>query len=318
MNRKPGIFLAAVLLLAGGERLCAFSVYLQSDVVVETFPVLLKHVARVEGGGAKDPRGQVLFETLRSPVYLTREDLIKRLGTDRTDTVYGSGTWIVPAVEKLTAKDIRALLERSISALPGGPEFLKTAEIRISPSETIKSTPEGTNLIFRLPSRASALSAGKRVIPVDLTVEKKNLFRQSLNVEIIRRAEVFVAVRDLEVGERLTKDDFRTEVREFDHEDIPKLPLPLHRRVMARIPAGNMLTAASVQVLPAVRRGENVELVLQRPGIIIKVRSTAQSDGNVGDVVNFRMNLPATNRSVDAKGRIVSEGIAEFQGKGHE
>ncbi len=316
MNRTLRILLTAVLFLAGGGRLSAFSVYLQSDVVVESFPVLLKHVARVEGGGVKNPGSQILFENLRAPVYLTREDLVKRLGTDRADSVYGSGTWIIPAVEKLSAKDIRVLLERSISALPGGIDFLKTAEIRIGASDTIKSTPEGTNLVFRLPSRASALSAGKRVIPVDLTVEKKNLFRQSLNVEIIRRAEVFVAVRDLEVGERLTKDDFRSEIREFDHEDIPKLPVPLHRRVMARIPAGNMLTAASVQVLPAVRRGENVELVLQRPGIVIKVRSTAQSDGNVGDVVNFRMNLPATNRSVDAKGRIVSEGIAEFQGKG--
>lgn len=318
MKGKLAIFVTAVLCLSAGERLSAFSVYLQSDVVVESFPVRLKHIARVEGGGAKDPGSRIVFENLRSPVYLTREDLVKRLGVDKADSVYGSGTWVVPAVEKISGKDIRVLLERSISALPGGPEFLKTADIRIAAADSIKSTPEGTNLVFRLPSRASALSAGKRVIPVDLTVEKKNLFRQSVNVEIVRRAEVFVAVRDLEVGERLTQDDFRTEIREFDHEDIPKLPVPLHRRVMARIPAGNILTAASVQVLPAVRRGENVELVLQRPGVIIKMRSTAQSDGNVGDIVNFRMILPATNRSVDAKGRIVSEGIAEFQGKGHE
>jgi flagella basal body P-ring formation protein FlgA len=170
-----------------------------------------------------------------------------------------------------------------------------------------------------LPSRIEQFSPGMRMITVDVRGKRdgreKVLLRQHVPVKIFRKVRVAVATRDLAVGERMRKGDWRVEEREIDYAPERYAMGDLTgRRVMSKLRAGTALTASVIQVMPAVRRGQPVELVYQTPGLVIKCRSVAGRDGKVGDIIPVTTVFPSGKGKRELRARIVDDGRAVLVG----
>ncbi|MBI3396301.1 MAG: flagellar basal body P-ring formation protein FlgA [Spirochaetia bacterium] len=311
------VFAAAVVFSA--TPVFSFAIYLQPDAVVHEMPVRLRHVARVEGTGTQsDLADRILAVDETKPQYLSRDAVARELGLT-ADKIYGAGVWVVPALVKLGPGDIAPRLKNAMGAIQGGEDFLKRSRIEIE--TTALHVPKNfDSVVFRLPVRAQSLSPGRRTIPVDIVgidgERKRTVLRQSLSVRIFGKVDVAVAARALMGGERLSQGDWKIETREYDTDDVPRVIDPAGRRVMNNIAAGSVLTPSSVQVMPSIRRGESVELVLQSSGVVVKCRSTAMREGNIGDAIPVRIFLPSGGKSDVVSARIVSEGIVEFMERG--
>lgn len=343
-NRTPRwiVVALAMLVLAPISHLAAYSLYLQDKTMVPAGPIRLGDIARVEGGEGR-MADKLLFRNLNAPRYIGVADLrnsLKDNGPETLDRIYGAGTWIVPLGKELNAVELEDLLREQIAALPGGAELYQGSVLRLAANTRLKVPAEGVRLVFRLPSRAGSLTPGKRIIPLDIVPlaqqqkksGKKNtvLARHQLQISILEKRAVAVATRDLPVGHRLTADDFRMEIRELDNDEIRFAGGDLlNRRVMSPTKSGTEFTTSNIQVMPAVRRGQSLSLVYQRPGLVFRVRSVALQSGEIGQTIPVRVLFPASSkRSVSGgdvrksaqsrqlKARIVNETTAVFESTG--
>jgi flagella basal body P-ring formation protein FlgA len=282
--------------------LLAYSVYLENQVEVPPGAVRLGDIARIEGdtGGIGD---KLLFRELREPRYVKASELRESLSVgapESPDRVYGAGTWIIPLGRELDAAELELMLREQLAAIPGGAELHEDTVLRIAPNTRIRVPAGGVRLIFRLPARASSLTAGKRILPLDVlpaseTGRRTVFARHQLQVGILKKKRVAIATRDLPIGHRLGPGDYRFEVREFDNVEARFAEGDLSkRRVMSNIPGGVILTTSNVQVMPAVRRGQSLSLVYQRPGMVFRVRSVAMRDGEIGEQIPVRVLFPAS------------------------
>ncbi len=299
----------------------SFSLYLHPRALVTGSAVYMKDIARVAGELHAPAISQILvMRDIRSPVFITNEQLREKLqgSSERLDRIFGTGVWIVPINRQFTSDELSSILKTQIRALQGGDAFLQKSVLRIE-SSNIHSVLEGADILFRLPSRASALSPGRRVFSLDLTTRDAagrpvTLERQQVTVHIFRKEEIPVAARDLTPGEILNDGDWIIETREVDSLDTRYPSGQLRgRRVLTAIHKGMELRAAAVQFLPAVRRGQTIEVVHQGIGIVIKCRSVAGRDGNVGDLIPVRLVLPSGGRTQSRQARIVADGSAVLE-----
>ncbi|MCR9143110.1 MAG: flagellar basal body P-ring formation chaperone FlgA [bacterium] len=328
-DRSPRWLVLAISMLVfiPGTQLFAYSLYLQDKVSVAAGPVRLGDIARVDGEQeAGRISGKLLFQDLRAPRYIGAAQLKQSLGAkgpENLERVYGSGTWIIPLGRELNAADLEALLKKQIAALPGGAELYDSAALRLAQNSRIQVPAAGVRLVFRLPARASSLTPGKRIIPLDIlpiqSASRGNTVfaRHQIQIAIFKKQPVAVATRDLPVGHRLTPGDFRMEVRELDNDEIRYATGELlNRRVMSATKSGAEFTTSNVQVMPAVRRGQSLSLVYQRPGLVFRVRSVALQAGEIGQVIPVRVLYPAANKSRSVRrlsARIVNETTAVFE-----
>ncbi len=61
------------------------------------------------------------------------------------------------------------------------------------------------------------------------------------------------------------------------------------KRSTRRINKGAILTAALVETVPLVEKGEIINLTLQRPGLCLKAKGRALKDGWIGDVIGVKI-----------------------------
>jgi flagella basal body P-ring formation protein FlgA len=100
--------------------------------------------------------------------------------------------------------------------------------------------------------------------------------------------EALVAVRELPRGVVLGPADVRVERRPAERLPRQALADPaaaLGKEIVRPVAPGEVLTAAVVAPLRAVRRGAVVTLVLDGPGFRIQARGVAAEDGAVGQVI---------------------------------
>ncbi|MEQ9363837.1 MAG: flagellar basal body P-ring formation chaperone FlgA, partial [Leptospirales bacterium] len=167
------------------------------------------------------------------------------------------------------------------------------------------------------------LTPGKRIVPLDVVpIESERrgdtvLARHQIQIAIYKKQPVAVATRDLPVGHRLQAGDFRMEIRELDNEEIRFASGDLsNRRIMTATKSGDAFTTSSIQIMPAVRRGQSLSLVYQRPGLVFRVRSVALEEGEIGQTIPVRVLFPAANQGRTMrrlKARIVNETTAVFE-----
>ncbi len=332
-SRIPGwlIVALATIVFAPGP-IFSYSLYLQDKTQVPAGPVRLGDIARVEGereSGAIS--GKLLFSDLRGPRYIgaaaLRESLGKN-GPEHLERIYGSGTWIIPLGRELNAADLEAMLQRQVQALPGGRELYANATLRLAENTRLKVPATGVELVFRLPARGASLTPGKRIIPLDVLPAKnesrgRTVFaRHQIQVAILKKQQVAVAVRDLPVGHRLSAADYRMEIQELDNDEIRFATGDLSgRRVMSSVQSGDAFTTSNIQLMPAVRRGQSLNLVYQRPGLVFRVRSIALSAGEIGESIPVRVLFPAGKGKRNQaerrlKARIVNETTVVFESAG--
>lgn len=300
----------------------AYSLYLKAQAVSKQSVVRIGDIARVAGELNPGTIGaKVVVKDLRRPRYISRADLERSLavGPEKLERVYGNGVWIVPVTRRMSAEALVDELRRRLAGLAGGKDFLKRHRLRVDGGAGLDATPDADALHFVLPSRIEQFSPGMRMITVDVRGKRdgreKVLLRQHVPVKIFRKVRVSVATRDLAVGERMRKGDWRVEEREIDYAPERYAMGDLTgRRVMSKLRQGTALTASVVQVMPAVRRGQPVELVYQTPGLVIKCRSVAGRDGKVGDIIPVTTVFPSGKGKRELRARIVDDGRAVLVG----
>ncbi len=326
--KQPGLTVLAALVLAlsGAGNLSAYSLYLQPTAILRKSEARIADIARVEGESRPGSIGEKLVvKDLVRPVFISREDLQRKLapGPEKLDRAFGRGVWIVPLTVGLPAEKILNTLRERLGRMPGGREFLEKHRLRVDPAAKLDSMPDESGLFFVLPSRVDLLSPGMRMITVDVRASQDGreqvLLRQQVPVRIYRIVEVAVTTRTLATGERLTEKDWRVERREIDYAPERYLTGNLNgRRVMSDLAIGAALTESTVQIAPAVRRGQRVELVYQTAGLVIKCRSVAGRDGKVGDVIPVATVFPSGKGKTDLQARIVDDGRAVLLGPGEQ
>lgn len=322
---SPAIAPCAVLafFLCAATSLGAQNLYFKNTVELPAGDVRLGDVARVEGDPALARR--LLFRDLKRPRYLSARELRESSAADGLSfqNIYGAGVWIIPLGRELTETELTALLIEQIRALPDGADALQKFVIRVAPNSRVSAPADGVRLNFRLPGRAASLSSGRRIVPLDITPEGGErageiLARRQIQAIVLRVVQVPVARRDLRIGERLSAADYAYERRELEGEEVRYPSGDLSgRRVMAGLQAGEALSDSHVQILPAVRRGQQLRLVYQSPGIVLRLRASALEDGEVGRTIRVQPLFPSGARSDTLKARIVSEDSALIEDFSH-
>lgn len=290
-------------LLCGGLRAEGAGQYYMEPVVRVRGAVRLADVVRAEGVSVTD---RVLFSALEEPYFLSRSELLRYTGEA---VVYGQGSWIVPLTRTMGEAEILSRLRASIERLPGGSDFLARHALRVHGS--IQTTPQGTGLTFRLPARASALSAGRRVIAADLVVpqngQERTLVRSQIDVQISKRQKALVARRDLERGTRLSAADFTVEVREFDDDVRLAQENSVGHTLLSDIKEGAVIGASALQKAHTVRRGQSVSAVLNRGSVILRCRAMAMADADLGQELPVRILLPSGRKTDILKANVTGE-----------
>ena len=97
-----------------------------------------------------------------------------------------------------------------------------------------------------------------------------------------------VASRTLTGGAPI--DRSAVSIADADLTRLPEPPLRAPQEVLGLVPVrtvgpGRVLTAALLRPADVVRRGDTVDLVIERPGLTIRAVGTARRDGAPGDVV---------------------------------
>jgi len=296
-----------LLVLAGD--LAAYQLYLEPVARIHASQVSLKDVARLEGQG---PAETILLGNLSEPYYMSREELLRSL-KEQPEATYGSGVWIVPLTKNLSSAEIVEQLKTTIKRIPGGDIFLATHTLKVSTQ--LQSPEQGIALVFRLPSRVSQLSSGRRIVAADIVVpengKERTLIRQQIDLEIRKRAKITVATRRLTRGETVKTGDFRIETRESD-SDSEKFAgeNPVGLKVLSDVEDGKPLHSSEVQKSVTVRRGQTLILIHQTPGIVLRCKSTALSDGEPGHRIDVRILLPSGQKSDIRKADVIDENTA--------
>ena len=303
-----------------GTDVRAYSLYLKNVAVLKNGNVYIKDIARVDGEELPGRiSSQKIFQSETGPRYVSRSDVLTVLAQlpEKMHQVYGRGVWILPLTKKIQGQELSSMLLKEIQKIPAASKVKNSLVLRLDPDAEIECF-ENCKIDFNLPSDLDRLFAGKRVVSADITSELRGkkviLHRQRFVISVLKKIEVPVAARDLEIGMRITDADFRMEERELDPDEINHAEGKLTgRRVLAAVQKDQILRNSSVQFQPTVRRGQSLEVVFQTENIVLKMKSFAGSDGEIGDIIPVRLLLPSGNKSDIKKVRVVSENVAVLE-----
>lgn len=304
------VLIIGLLFLAG--EVSAYTIYLNRYALVEPgSDIRIADIGRIEGNSNQVENRLVMRSPSRN-VQITAADLRERLSGEESapQNVYGSAIWIIPVQRTLHGDEIADYLSRNLQSRPGSGPFLEMAVFSVDDDQVLKVPADQMEINF---PEFERIRPGTLVVSFDIKGSANVLHRQRIPVRIGFTAEVYVSTRDIERGETLSADDFIRERRvlESSGDRLVETP-PVGFRALSTIRENDILSAASVQMIPAVRRGQRVEVVFQGQNLVLKAGSIAAEDGFVGDTIDVRILLPSGARSDNRKVRIVGDGIAEL------
>lgn len=299
----------------------AYSLYLKNKVLVREFPVRLSDLARIDG--SKNLAEKVVLASADSAVFLPSDRFQDALadGPEKLERIYGKGVWVVPLTQSRKAAELSRTLEEEIRKHPDGKAYLEMHTIQLDSGAELWLPPGDSAVEFQFPARLQSFSAGRRMLAVDIVGEEKPgsrkqiLHRQQIALTIFKKVRVAVASRDLNTGIRLTAGDYSIVEKLLDGDEKRYAVAPLDGlRVMQPVRAGDILLRSIVQKMPVVRRGQQLTLVVQSPGLVLKSRSVALNDADAGESVSVRPLLPAGQKNNALKARVVDESHAVLEG----
>jgi len=322
MNRKSVIVLAFALFTI--EPISAYSLYLRNKVLVQKFPVRLADVGRVEHvrSDAEMLAEKVVLASLAEPVYLSADRFKEALKDTALERVFGAGVWIVPLTGSLDGTQLKERIEAEIRRREGGALYLESHVVKLDSTAKLSLPVSTASLVFQFPGSLRSFSAGRRVLAVDIMGQEKPgknprvLHRQQIGLWIYKKKQVAIARHDLAMGQRLKAEDFQLVEKELDGDEARYASGNLvGLRVMQNVKAGDVLLRSVVQAMPLVRRGQQLTLVVQKPGIVLKSRSIALTDANAtGELLRVRPLLPGGQNRSGVSARVVDEDHAVLEG----
>ncbi len=123
-----------------------------------------------------------------------------------------------------------------------------------------------------------------------------------LVVRVKEVGKVLVAKRLIPRHWTLTPDDLKLEERRLPllgHRPLRGLEKAVGKRSTRRINRGTIITIDLVEPLPLVEKGEIVTLTLYRPGLYLRAKGKALSDGWEGDTI--KVKVLASGKKLQAK-----------------
>ncbi|MFH1449708.1 MAG: flagellar basal body P-ring formation chaperone FlgA [bacterium] len=132
---------------------------------------------------------------------------------------------------------------------------------------------------------------GNIYVPVRIDVSGAKYKVIKIGVKVRRFSKVVVANKNLELGHILDQADIRLALREttFLSYDVARdLDLALNKRLTQRVDEGKALCERWIEVLPLVKRGEEVEILSKMDNILIKTKGLAREDGKLEELIKVR------------------------------
>lgn len=160
--------------------------------------------------------------------------------------------------------------------------------VTISGAKHLFMAPRGKYEIkYRLPEEVAV----KRLpVWVDVRVNEEHYRSTPLWFIISVYADVPVAARRLEHGQRLSKDMIKLVTR-----DIAKYKNPAltengweNLRTIRQLEEGQVITASSIEELPMVYTGQRVKIISKQGNVQLVLNGIAIDDGTIGDTVRIR------------------------------
>jgi flagella basal body P-ring formation protein FlgA len=157
----------------------------------------------------------------------------------------------------------------------------------------------------------SELPRGSFSVPVDLIRENGSATNAWISGRLITKRKVPVAKRILNLGERITAQDFNWEFRDTSYaiDGIPTLEELPGKRLKQGLHAGEPVWRGMLERERAIRAGEMVQLKSSEGPWEVSVSMVAQQDGFVGDVINLK-NMKTNNILM---GQVTGRGEVELR-----
>jgi flagella basal body P-ring formation protein FlgA len=194
---------------------------------------------------------------------------------------------VTTAAEKLPADTLAGLINAFVQAMPGPKGAVRHWEIARAPREIL--VPAGPH------SLELAFAGAKRRGKVDLTLDIRGATRVLRHVPItlnLRVEEpVLVALRRVDRDEPLTPENVRIEMREttqFNETAVCDPARLMGRLAKATLVPGRIVTPLMVAIPPAVRRGQETEIVFRNGAVRVSAGAVCRQDGVPGQIITAK------------------------------
>jgi len=154
---------------------------------------------------------------------------------------------------------------------------------------------------------------GRVNVGVDLLVDDKARFRQSVTFNVRLFERTVVTTRDISRNDKFSSRNVatrRVELKRFPPRRITDIKRVLGRTAARSIAADTPLTPAMIISPPIVKRGDVVNIVYRSPCLKITTSGVARQDGAEGDIITVE-NMSSRKR---LEGRIIDEGTVLVDG----
>jgi len=186
---------------------------------------------------------------------------------------------------------------------------LEKARIEISYKNSKDlSGPSGQDYKLAYPANMSL--AGEIVIPVDVYMGAELKRRVNLKTSIKIFQRVAVSTSRIRQGDVFTSKNTGYAERDVTHlppNYIMNTDKVLGRQASTFIPKGALILDWMPKEIPAVKKGETVDLFKKVNGVFVKVRAVAVEDGNING--NIRVRNTSSNKVIE--GTVISTGEVE-------
>jgi len=186
------------------------------------------------------------------------------------------------------ADEISAIIRAEIMAMPQW----KDADIRVEITGGIKSTENSApGESFRLAPKGLTIGARNVIAPIDVIRDGKTARSLSVPAVVHISATTIVAARKIASGETVTEKDVRegnietTDVGVVLINDPEEIIGKIAKRAFA---VGNLMQVEALTEPLLVRRGDTVNLRLERGGITLTSSARASENGRLGEVIQVK------------------------------
>jgi flagella basal body P-ring formation protein FlgA len=155
--------------------------------------------------------------------------------------------------------------------------------------DSVEMPPDGAELRF---SQTPAI-AGRRTINALFEIVQSGRTMRSfwVNADIILRTDAWVAAKDILPGKIVESSDFVkqwTPIQDLRAIYIRTLDEVMGKTARHRISAGDLIVREAFAEPFLIKRGETVQLRLQREGIMLNSQARAEEDGKLGQMIRVR------------------------------
>ena len=205
-----------------------------------------------------------------------------------------------------TVEEVSSIIRAEIQTMPQW----KDADIRIEISGGVRELAPGEG--FRLAPKGLTITRRSVLAPMD--VIRGGIVVRSLSIPVVVHASAFAvtASRKIASGETITEDDMRKSVVETTDLNTALIDDPktfvgkIARRTFA---VGDLLPREAFSEPILVRRGDMVDLRLERGGITLASSALAEENGRLGEVIRVKNVV----FSSDVRARVTGRGEVSIQ-----